>query len=86
MSPGTSFLVGIGVTFIASLAIVLYLRPHLTKILIDLCGAEQRAGFWTAFSNVTLILVPLIFALFSRPEAREWPRAVRSRRSSSGTA
>ncbi len=71
MNSGTSFLVGIGITLATSLLIVFYLRSRLTKILVDLCGTEHRAGFWTALSNVTLVLVLLIFALFSRPEVRD---------------
>ena len=51
-----------------ALAVVIYLRPHLRAILNDLCGTEARAHFWTAFSNIVLVLAPIIFALSSRPE------------------
>lgn len=64
-----SFLLGIAIALAFSLAVVVYLRRRLRTILIDLCGTEDRAGFWTAFSNVTLVLVPLICALFERPES-----------------
>jgi len=37
-------------------------------LLIELCGTTERANFWLAFSNVTLVLVPLIFALDYKPE------------------
>jgi hypothetical protein len=47
---------------------VLYLARHLRSLLIELCGTAERANFWMAFSNVTLVLVPLIFALDYRPE------------------
>jgi len=46
-----------------------YLRPFLRKVLTDLCGTEERAQFWTAFSNILLIGMPIIFALNYRPEA-----------------
>jgi hypothetical protein len=49
--------------------IVGYLRPHLKMVLVDLCGTEGRAQFWTVFSNVLLIGMPLIFSLNYRPEA-----------------
>ena len=62
------FLAGAGTTVAVSFAAVVYLRPHLKRVLVDLCGTEDRAGFWTAFSNVTLILMPLIFAMQYRPE------------------
>ena len=63
------FLTGVGTTVVVAGLAVGYLKSSLTKILIDLCGAEERASLWTAFSNVTLILVPLIFALHYRPES-----------------
>jgi hypothetical protein len=68
MSITQIFLVGAGTTVAISFAAVVYLRPHLRRILVDLCGTEERAGFWTAFSNVTLVLMPLIFAMQYRPE------------------
>jgi uncharacterized membrane protein YhaH (DUF805 family) len=40
----------------------------LKTLLVELCGTTERASFWLAFSNVTLVLVPLIFALDYKPE------------------
>ncbi len=62
------FLIGVGTTALVSFLTVGYLKPHLKRILIDLCGTEERANFWTAFSNITLILVPFIFAIHYHPK------------------
>ena len=70
MTDMAIFLTGVGAATAASAAVVAYLRRHLESILTDLCGTVERARFWAAFSNVTLILVPLIFAMDYRPEAR----------------
>lgn len=59
---------GAGLTLFVSLGVVIYLRPHLHVLLAELCGTAERANFWTAFSNITLTLTPLIFALHSEPE------------------
>jgi hypothetical protein len=64
----TVFRVGVGSTAAVSCCAVAYLTPSLRKILIDLCGTAERANFWTAFSNLSLILTPLIFALHQLPE------------------
>ncbi|NOH02559.1 MAG: hypothetical protein HND47_11690 [Chloroflexi bacterium] len=56
----------LGIAFL----LVGYFRPHLHKVLIDLCGTEERARFWTAFSNILLISMPMILALNYQPEAR----------------
>jgi hypothetical protein len=68
MSASDLFLVGIGITLLMSLTTVIYLMNPLRKILTELCGTRERADFWLAFSNVTLMLTPLIFAASCTPE------------------
>jgi hypothetical protein len=72
MSPIASFVTGVAITFIGALTAVVYLRRHLQEILTDLCGTAERAGFWTAFSSICLVTVPLIFSLYPRPEGGSW--------------
>ena len=67
MNAVLTFLAGVIITVASALLVVLYLRGPLTGILVDLCGAAERARFWAAFSNITLTLVPVIFALSYRP-------------------
>lgn len=67
MNSVSIFLVGLVLTMgVVSLALW-YLRNPLLAVLIDLCGTEERARFWTAFSNITLFLLPLVLALDYRP-------------------
>jgi hypothetical protein len=68
-----SFLTGIGCTAIISFAVVCYLRPRLQPLLVDLCGTQERANFWSAFSNVTLVLVPVVAAMHYRPDRPDAP-------------
>jgi uncharacterized membrane protein YhaH (DUF805 family) len=63
MTPIIAFLADVALAGITSLGIVVYVKKHLRLLLIELCGTAERASFWLAFSNVTLVLVPLIFAL-----------------------
>lgn len=67
MSSVSIFIVGLALTVVLALIVIAYLQSHLKAILTDLCGTQERAAFWTAFSNVTLFLTPLIFALHFRP-------------------
>jgi hypothetical protein len=62
------FLVGLAITVGVVFVALLYLRNPLQTILTDLCGSTDRARFWTAFSNVTLFLVPLVLALDHQPD------------------
>ena len=68
MSASILFLVGIGITLSMSLTTVIYLLNPLRKILTELCGTRERADFWLAFSNVALMLTPLIFAASRTPD------------------
>lgn len=69
MNSIVSFFIEVVMTLIIFSLVVAYLRPFLRRILVDLCGTEERAQFWTAFSNILLVGLPLIFALAYRPEA-----------------
>src|SRR5262249_31721820 len=46
--------------------VIFYFQRHLHRILSDLCGKEDRARFWLAFSNVILVLVPMAAVLLGR--------------------
>lgn len=69
MNPTAAFLVDVGLVAVLSVGLVAYVKRHLSRLLIELCGTAERASFWLAFSNVTLVLVPLIFALNYEPES-----------------
>lgn len=68
MSPTTAFLADIAIVVLACIAIEAYISKHLRLLLIELCGTAERASFWLAFSNVALVVVPLIFALGYKPD------------------
>ena len=70
MNTILSFLTEAALTLVIAILIVRYLQPFLRKVLLDLCGTEERAQFWVAFSNVLLIGLPMIIALNYRPQAR----------------
>ena len=71
MSPVAVYVSAISLTLLASIAVVLLLRRPLLNLLIDLCGTATRAAFWAAFSNVALVLAPLLGAMHRRPGAGE---------------
>ncbi len=66
-TPAGIFLVDLGLTVLLSFGIVLYLKTRLRALVIELCGSRERGEFWLAFSNISLLLVPLIFALDAKP-------------------
>jgi len=76
MTASVLFLVGLAASLGTSLAIVMYLRAPLHRILEELCGTRERAAFWAAFTNVSVTLVPLIFALQYTPDSKGETSAV----------
>lgn len=63
------FVIEVVLTLILASLLAGYLRPSLGRVLMDICGTPDRARFWTAFSNILLIGLPVIFALNYRPRA-----------------
>src|SRR5215831_13024248 len=67
MPATTVFAAGSLVTLAIGLGVIAYLRHPLERVLVELCGNQERAGFWAAFSAIALGLTPLIFAIACRP-------------------
>jgi len=63
------FLLEVILTLVICGLVFHYLRPYLNRILVDLCGTEERAQFWTVFSNIILVGLPLLIALTYQPQA-----------------
>src|SRR5215831_5034719 len=76
MTATSAFLSDVAIAAAMFVGIVEYVKRHLKALLIELCGTAERANFWLAFSNVTLVVVPLIFALDYRPEFGPDRRAI----------
>jgi len=76
MTPSILFLTGLAISLATSFAIVVFLKVPLGRILVELCGTSERAEFWAAFTNVSIMLVPLIFALQYPAELKERQSAV----------
>lgn len=69
MNASAVFVCGLASTLLVSMAVVVYVRPPLQKILIQLCGNGERAAFWAAFSSVAASIIPVIFAIQAHPDA-----------------
>ena len=76
MNATTVFAIGSVSTLVIAMGIVWYLRRPLRNILIELCGTEERAEFWTVFAAVAMGVVPVIFAIACRPEPGPYAPAV----------
>jgi hypothetical protein len=71
MNAILAFLLEVIITFAICVLTFRYLRPFLNRILVDLCGTDERARFWTAFSSIILIGLSLLFSLMYHPQAQK---------------
>lgn len=55
----------LGISFI----LIALLRPLLRDVLTDTCGTEKRAEFWVMFTQLMLIISPLLVVVFFAPTA-----------------
>ena len=75
MTTIAMYLTQLILTLAACFLLTAYLRPALGRVLVDLCKTEPRARFWTVFSNIILIALPVIFGLGYYPAASSGPAA-----------
>lgn len=52
-----------------SIMLITLLRPLLKDVLTDTCGTEKRAGFWVMFTQLMLIISPLLVVVYFAPTA-----------------
>ena len=86
MDATTVFVLGAMATLAIGIGVVWYLGRPLRNILIELCGNEGRAEFWTALSAVAVGVVPVIFAIACRPAPGPGAPAVSQRTRPSATS
>jgi|SRR5690554_4034060 hypothetical protein len=54
------FLVEASITVLPGALILVVWSKSLRRVLLDLCGTESRANFWLVYSNIMLLLTPLL--------------------------
>jgi hypothetical protein len=73
MNDVTIFLIAEGITLVIAVGVALFIRRPLRNVLTDLTGTAERAAFWSAFTSLLLVLVPLIVIMFVPREAADEP-------------
>lgn len=61
------FIIEVLLCFAISLSLIFLLRPLLRAVLVDICGTDQRAAFWLMFSQLMLVISPLLIVIYFAP-------------------
>jgi|SRR5512141_31987 hypothetical protein len=74
MNDIAAFSINLLLTLLIAFLLTAYLAPSLFRILVDLCGTEERARFWLTFSRILLLGMPAVTALGYQPSvgAEQW--------------
>src|SRR5579859_2413113 len=70
MDATSVFVVGAFVILVMGWSVVGYLRRPLKRVLLEVCGDEGPAQFWSEFTTVGMGLVTAVFAVSGRPDPR----------------
>ena len=68
MNDIAAFALNLVLTLLITFLVTTYLGASLFRILVDLCGTEDRGRFWLTLSKVLLVGMPVVTALSYRPD------------------
>ena len=63
MSPAIALCIQLLIPLFTGPLLATYLKGAMYRLLVELCGNEQRADFWWRISSVLLVGLPLILVL-----------------------
>lgn len=50
-----------------SMALIMLIKPLLRDVLIETCGTQKRAEFWVMFTQLMLVISPLLLVIYFIP-------------------
>ncbi|MEW8693085.1 MAG: hypothetical protein AB2535_18765 [Candidatus Thiodiazotropha endolucinida] len=60
-------LLEITLCLVVSIVLIRLLKPLLKAVLTDTCGTDQRADFWVMFTQLMLVISPLLVVVYFVP-------------------
>ena len=64
MNTLSLFFIEVVLCFTISLTLIYLLKPLLREVLTEMCGTQVRADFWVMFTQLMLIISPLLIVIF----------------------
>ena len=64
------------IAFTISMFVVALLKPFLKDVLRDACGTEHSAAFWVRFTQLMMVISPLILVIFFSKAGSGYPVTV----------
>lgn len=67
MNTLTLFIIEVLLSFGISATVVILIKPLLRDVLIETCGTQKRAEFWVMFTQLMLVISPLLIVIYFAP-------------------
>ncbi len=67
MNSLTLFIIEVLLCFGISISVIYLLKPLLRDVLVETCGTQTRAEFWVMFTQLMLIISPLLIVIYFAP-------------------
>ncbi len=67
------FIIEVSLCLGISLLLIYLLKPVLRQVLIETCGTNTRAEFWVMFTQLMLIISPLLIVIYFAPTTDSVP-------------
>ncbi len=67
MSMLTLVIIEIALCLAISLSLIVLIKPFLRDMLIETCGTQKRAEFWVMFTQIMLVIAPLLLVIYFIP-------------------
>lgn len=67
MNSLSFFMIEVALCFGISASLIYLLKPLLREVLVDICGTQTRADFWVMFTQLMLIISPLLIVIYFAP-------------------
>ena len=73
MNTLTLFIIEVSLSFGISATVVILIKPLLRDVLIETCGTKKRAEFWVMFTQLMLVISPLLIVIYFAPTSTVVP-------------
>lgn len=64
MNAFAIFILECGASIVLSIITIMLIKPLLLNVLSETCGTTQRAEFWVMFTQLMLVISPLLLVIF----------------------
>ncbi|MCU7884971.1 MAG: hypothetical protein KZQ82_12345 [Candidatus Thiodiazotropha sp. (ex Lucinoma annulata)] len=67
MNPIIFFTIEVTLSLMICLGLIVLIKPRLRDVLYETCGTQKRAEFWVTFTQLMMLIAPLMIVIYFAP-------------------